>query len=34
MTGASELHYWREGDREVDFVTNAGRRLTAIEVKD
>jgi uncharacterized protein len=28
-----ELFYWREGDREVDFVGRAGRTLTAIEVK-
>ena len=28
-----ELFYWRERNREVDFVIRAGRRLTAIEVK-
>jgi uncharacterized protein len=28
-----ELFYWRESDREVDFVARAGRTLTAIEVK-
>lgn len=28
-----ELFYWREGNREVDFVGRAGRTLTAIEVK-
>jgi len=28
-----ELFYWRERNREVDFVTRAGRALTAIEVK-
>ena len=28
-----ELHYWREGDREVDFVTERKGRLYAIEVK-
>jgi len=28
-----ELYYWRDRNREVDFVTRAGRRLTAIEVK-
>lgn len=28
-----ELHYWREGDREVDFVALRGRRVTALEVK-
>ena len=27
-----ELH-WREGNREVDFVVQAGKSLTAIEVK-
>lgn len=33
MRGECTLHYWREGNREVDFVVQAGRRLTAIEVK-
>lgn len=28
-----ELFYWRERNREVDFVTRAGRTVTAIEVK-
>ncbi len=28
-----ELFYWRERNREVDFVVRAGQRLTAIEVK-
>jgi hypothetical protein len=28
-----ELYYWRDRNREVDFVTRAGRRVTAIEVK-
>jgi hypothetical protein len=28
-----DLFYWREGNREVDFVVRAGRKLTAIEVK-
>lgn len=32
-TGACELFYWRERNREVDFVLRAGRTLTAIEVK-
>lgn len=32
-TGACELFYWRDGDREVDFVVRARRRLVAIEVK-
>ena len=31
--GACQLFYWREGNREVDFVTRAGRTITAIEVK-
>ena len=31
--GACELFYWRERDREVDFVVRAGREVTAIEVK-
>jgi len=31
--GACELFYWRERNREVDFVVRAGRGVTAIEVK-
>jgi predicted AAA+ superfamily ATPase len=31
--GDIALYYWRERNREVDFVVKAGRRLTAIEVK-
>jgi len=31
--GACELFYWRERNREVDFVARAGKTLTAIEVK-
>ncbi len=31
--GECELSYWRERNHEVDFVVQAGRRLTAIEVK-
>lgn len=31
--GACELFYWREKNREVDFVVRAGKRLLAIEVK-
>ena len=27
------LHYWRERNHEVDFIVQAGRRVTAIEVK-
>ncbi|MBM3470143.1 MAG: ATP-binding protein [Armatimonadetes bacterium] len=32
-SGACQLHYWRDRNREVDFVVEAGRSLTAIEVK-
>jgi predicted AAA+ superfamily ATPase len=31
--GECELFYWRDRNREVDFVTKAGRWLTAFEVK-
>lgn len=31
--GACEVFYWRQGNREVDFVVRAGRAVTAIEVK-
>ncbi len=31
--GVCELYYWRQGDREVDFVVRVGQRLYAIEVK-
>lgn len=31
--GECALHYWRERNREVDFVVKVGRRLAAIEVK-
>jgi hypothetical protein len=31
--GSCELFYWRDRNREVDFVVRAGRNLTAIEVK-
>jgi predicted AAA+ superfamily ATPase len=31
--GVCELFYWRERNREVDFVVRAGRAVTAIEVK-
>ena len=31
--GQLELFYWRERNREVDFVVRAGRKLIAIEVK-
>ena len=33
MRGECALHYWRERNHEVDFIVQAGRRLTAIEVK-
>ncbi|HRN52116.1 MAG TPA: ATP-binding protein [Gemmatimonadaceae bacterium] len=33
LRGSCELHYWRDRDREVDFVVTAGKALTAIEVK-
>lgn len=32
-TGDCELFYWRDRNREVDFVARSGRWLTAIEVK-
>ncbi len=32
-SGQCELFYWRERNREVDFVVRAGRKLIAIEVK-
>jgi len=31
--GLYELFYWRERDKEVDFVVKRGNKLTAIEVK-
>jgi hypothetical protein len=31
--GVCELFYWRESNREVDFVARSGRHLTAVEVK-
>lgn len=31
--GKCELFYWRDRNREVDFVVRAGRKLIAIEVK-
>jgi predicted AAA+ superfamily ATPase len=33
MRGECAVHYWRDRNQEVDFVVQAGRRLTAIEVK-
>lgn len=32
-TGLCEVFYWRERNREVDFVVRTGRRVTAVEVK-
>lgn len=32
-TAGYDLFYWREGNREVDFVVRFGRKLIAIEVK-
>lgn len=32
-TGAFDLHYWRDRNREVDFVLRSGRSIVAIEVK-
>lgn len=32
-TGLCELYYWRDRNREVDFVVRSGDRLVAIEVK-
>lgn len=33
LTGAFELHYWRDGNHEMDFVLKKGKQITAIEVK-
>ncbi len=33
VEGGCSISYWREGNFEVDFVVQAGRRLIAIEVK-
>lgn len=33
FTDSVELFYWREGDKEVDFVIRQGTQLSAIEVK-
>lgn len=33
IAGGLELFYWRDANKEVDFVVRAGRTLTAIEVK-
>jgi len=32
-TGECTLHYWRDRNREVDFIAKAGDRLVAIEVR-
>ena len=31
--GVCDLYYWRDRDREVDFVGRTGQTLTALEVK-
>ena len=31
--GACQVFYWRDRNREVDFVVRAGKRIVAIEVK-
>ena len=28
-----DLYYWREGNREVDFILRKGKKLAAIEIK-
>ena len=33
VKGSYEVFYWRDRDQEVDFVVQAGKKLTAIEVK-
>lgn len=33
LCGQCTVHYWRERNHEVDFIVQAGRQLTAIEVK-
>jgi predicted AAA+ superfamily ATPase len=33
LRGECTLHYWRDGNREVDFIVQVGSQLTAIEVK-
>jgi uncharacterized protein len=33
LAGDCELYYWRDRNREVDFIAGSGRKLTAIEVK-
>ena len=32
--GAYQVFYWRDRNREVDFVVQAGKCIVAIEVKD
>ncbi len=32
-TGVIDLYYWRDRNREVDFVVRRGESITAIEVK-
>ena len=33
MRGEHTLHYWREGNHEVDFVVKRGRRIVAIDLR-
>jgi hypothetical protein len=33
MRGECELYYWRDGNKEVDFIVRVGTRVIAIEVK-
>ncbi len=33
QSGSSEVYYWREGQKEVDYVVKRGKSITAIEVK-
>lgn len=32
-SGRLQLHYWRQGNHEVDFVVETSSRITAVEVK-
>ena len=33
QSGSAEVYYWREGQKEVDYIVKRGRSLSAIEVK-
>ncbi len=33
LSGNFELHYWRDGNDEMDFVLKSGKKITALEVK-